>query len=187
MYESTRHNVGFWLIDELSRLHGITLKKPWFKNWESGCAAFNSDHKLTLVKPLTFMNRSGDILADNPDFRPGPDRMLLVCCDQMDLPSGSLRLKRQGGTAGHNGLKSIHAVIGTEFAPLYIGIGRPDAEMAVVDYVLGVPPEAERLAISDAVGRAARGVSVLLDRGIDPAIAEINKKTDAASPLIFPS
>lgn len=179
MYEPTRHNVGFWLLDELSRSHGIVLRKPWFRNWECGGAVLASGHRLTLVKPLTFMNRSGDILMDSPDFRPGPDRLLLVCCDQMDLLPGVLRLKRAGGSAGHNGLKSINAAIGAEFTPLYIGIGRPGEGVAVVDHVLGVPSEEERSLIDQAIVRAVRGIECLLLQGLDQAMNEINKKCES--------
>jgi PTH1 family peptidyl-tRNA hydrolase len=184
MYEPTRHNVGFWLLDGLSRQYGISLRKPWFKNWESGSASLEGGHRLVLVKPLTYMNRSGDVLADNSDFAPADSRLLLVCCDQMDLPPGALRLKRQGGSAGHNGLKSVNAVIGAAFAPLYIGIGRPESGVDVVDHVLGPPSVSERQLIDRAIGRAVAGIDCLLTRGFEAAMGELNHKdetTGAAS------
>jgi PTH1 family peptidyl-tRNA hydrolase len=181
MYEPTRHNVGFWLLDELSRKYAINLRKPWFKNWECGSTTLGDGNRLVLVKPLTYMNRSGDVLAGNPDLAPAENRILLVCCDQLDLPPGSLRLKRQGGSAGHNGLKSVNAVVGSAFAPLYIGIGRPEAGVTVVDHVLGPPSDAERRSIDRAIARAVVGIGCLLAQGFDAAMGELNKKDESAS------
>ena len=125
------------------------------------------------------MNRSGDIFVANPDFCPGVGRIVLIACDQMDLPPGALRLKTKGGTAGHNGLKSINTVIGQEFLPLYFGIGRPGPGETVVDYVLGIPESEQLLAIESCLNRAQAGVMMLLTQGLARAMNELNRKDHA--------
>ncbi len=179
MYEPTRHNVGFWFIDALAGLNSLVLHKPFFKPWASASTMLANGHRLTLVKPHTFMNLSGDIFAENVDFCPGPDRQLLIACDQMDLSPGCLRLKSRGGTAGHNGLKSINARIGQDFYPLYIGIGRPPLGVEVVDYVLGIPQAEEYSAINGALERAQLVVDLLLTEGIERTMNETNRKDHA--------
>ena len=124
-YRETRHNAGFAVIDNLASKSGLYLGKPFFKKYLIGRLKTDSGI-IYLVKPLTFMNRSGMIL--NEIFRKtgaSASEMILVC-DNMDLKPGMIRLKTRGSSAGHNGIKSVIDNIGSEdFKRLYIGVGRP--------------------------------------------------------------
>lgn len=122
------------------------------------------------------MNRSGDIFSANPDFLPDTDRTILVFCDQMDLPPGMLRLKSRGGTAGHNGLKSISQYINSSFFPLYIGIGRPDSGIDVISHVLGEASEFDSILIHKALDRVSAGLEILFRQGIEPAMSFMNQR-----------
>jgi PTH1 family peptidyl-tRNA hydrolase len=162
--------------------YGLHLKKPFLKPWLAASFPHASGQTLTLIKPQTFMNLSGEIFHGHSDFQPSEERRILVFCDQMDLPPGSLRLKRTGGTAGHNGLKSLAEAIGSSFSPLYIGVGRPEAGVSVVDHVLGVPGEAELQLILASLERAVEGLEVLFDQGFEPAVGLMNRKDGANTP-----
>lgn len=136
-YRLTRHNAGFWFLDRWAGLLGLSFRKPWFQPFEF-CETRRGSDRLVLVKPLTFVNRSGLILErvlGKFDAAPGD---LLVVFDQMDLPPGRLRMKPHGSSAGHNGLKSIEAALGNQdYHRLALGVGRPTRSDEVVDHVLG--------------------------------------------------
>ena len=133
---------------------------------------------MCLVKPLTYMNRSGEIF---PGLWSRVERnldRLLVICDTLDLPAGQCRLRRKGSSAGHKGLVSIIARLGrADFLRLYVGIGRPSGRQEVVDFVLGPPagPEAEDL--ERGVRRAADGVLALLREEPEKVMNALNQKT----------
>ena len=134
---------------------------------------------MELVEPLTFMNRSGRVLG--PVFSKtglGRDNLLVVC-DSLDLPAGRFRLKKRGGSAGHNGLKSIIAGLGSEeFMRLYVGIGRPADGQGVIDWVLSRPLDAELAAIESTCQLAAQAVLALVSRPIESVMNEVNAKND---------
>lgn len=161
-YQETRHNAGFWFVSALAAHLGLRWYKPLFKPWRLARGSF-----FTLVQPLTWMNRSGEILARPPflDWA-GP---LVVAVDTMDLPPGTVRLKARAGTAGHNGLKSIQAQRPGRFYPLYIGVGRPAAGTPVIDHVLGVPTADERQAINHSIDRTT---AILASAGLPEAAGE---------------
>jgi PTH1 family peptidyl-tRNA hydrolase len=180
-YTETRHNAGFWILQALADTLGIRLKKVLWKKLQIGRIELDGDFlfsQLVLVKPLTYMNRSGDILPvvekeigsalpdkhGVPSTDPGlsEETIFIIIVDNMDLVPGRLRMKMKGGTAGHNGLKSVSDYLGRNFVPLYVGIGRPHSEQTVIDYVLGVPEAAERKAHEDAISRGVRGIELLL-------------------------
>ncbi len=133
-YQWTRHNAGFMVLDRLSHLSGI----PVVKKGASGLngEGFWSGHKLLLLKPQTFMNLSGRSVAELARFHKISCEEILVVHDDLDIPFGSIRLKKGGGHGGHNGLRSILATFSAgDFIRLRIGIGRP-VHGDVVDYVL---------------------------------------------------
>ncbi|NNM55320.1 MAG: aminoacyl-tRNA hydrolase [Spirochaetales bacterium] len=136
-YQNTRHNAGFWFVDQLAVLAGVSLYKPLFCSWRQAIVKYQS-HTVVLIQPLTFMNQSGRILP-RLQRRFGFEREhFLVAVDQMDLPPGRLRLKPKGSDAGHNGLKSLREAWGTDFfRRLTIGIGRPYDGAKVLEHVLG--------------------------------------------------
>lgn len=151
-YESTRHNVGFRLVEALARELKVALA-PQAKFF--GRAGRSGE--LWLLCPSTFMNRSGQAVAALARFYKIEPEEMLVVHDELDLPPGAMRIKRGGGTAGHNGLKDIQAQLGSaDFWRLRLGIGHPrDVQSAqgVADYVLHAPRREEADAIEAAIGR----------------------------------
>ncbi len=147
-YRHTRHNFGFLALDELADELNIQVKRLKFKAM-IGEGRFN-DNKVVLVKPMTFMNKSGQAVAPLLRYFKLPLSNLLVIHDDLDLPLGTLRLRPSGGTSGQRGMASIIAHLGTqEFPRMRLGIGRPPGQMDPVDYVLKnfLPSENELLAI----------------------------------------
>ncbi|GAB4369896.1 MAG: aminoacyl-tRNA hydrolase [Spirochaetales bacterium] len=175
-YLDTRHNAGFWVVDRLSQTLQIRMKKPALKAYQIGRGRLGN-HTLFLAKPLTYMNRSGEVVPSILRYTDLPISSLLVICDTLDLPPGVIRLRRKGSSAGHNGLKSIITAVGSEdFMRLYLGIGRPSGGMSVVDYVLGRPGPEERAILQDSVLRAATAVVGILENGPEAIMNEINRK-----------
>ncbi|HXH04612.1 MAG TPA: aminoacyl-tRNA hydrolase [Candidatus Competibacteraceae bacterium] len=155
-YQDTRHNAGFWFVDELARQHGGRLRIDSKYSSEVGQISIGS-HGLWLLKPLTYMNRSGQAIARFASFYKIPRPAILVVHDELDLPPGVARLKRDGGHGGHNGLRDAIAQLGGhDFQRLRLGIGHPGDARMVVDYVLRKPPLAERQLIEQAMDEALR-------------------------------
>jgi PTH1 family peptidyl-tRNA hydrolase len=147
--------VGYRTIQQLAERLEVRLKKPHFKRFLIGKAAV-SDTFLYLVKPLTFMNASGEAVLQALRYAGGTVEDLVVVCDSLDLPTGICRLKRRGSSSGQKGLESVIKALGTqEFMRLRIGIGRPERKDHVVAYVLGVPPQEEQRSLGEAERRAA--------------------------------
>ena len=168
-YLMSRHNLGFMVVDALAHNLGLRFKPSGDALVAKGSC---SNQNLHLVKPLTYMNRSGrvvkDVLADNKDD-------FLVVVDDVDLEFSRLRLRKQGGTSGHNGLESIAERLDTEeFPRLRLGIGpRPDgAELS--DYVLQRFSADELENLKDLISRAADACLLVLEKGIDNAMNEVN-------------
>lgn len=153
-YEQTRHNVGFMVIDELSKRLNISLNESKF-NGIYGIGHF-SNEKILLIKPLTFMNLSGECIRPLLNYYNVPTEQLVVIYDDLDLPVGKIRLRMKGSAGGHNGMKSIIQHLGSEdFKRIRIGIGRPKHAMDIVDYVLGKFTEEEMHHIQHSVDRSA--------------------------------
>lgn len=153
-YEKTRHNVGFMVIDELSKRWNIPLNKEKFKGIY-GMGIINGE-KVILLKPLTYMNLSGESIRPLLDYYEIDPSDLIVIYDDLDLPTGKIRLRTKGSAGGHNGIKSTILHLGTQnFNRLRIGIDRPSNGMAITDYVLGQFSEEERANIKDAIDQAA--------------------------------
>ncbi|MFB9758755.1 MULTISPECIES: aminoacyl-tRNA hydrolase [Bacillaceae] len=135
-YEATRHNIGFMVIDELSKRWNIPLNQQKFKGI-FGSGVVNGE-KVILLKPLTYMNLSGESIRPLLDYYKIEVADFIVLYDDLDLPVGKLRLRTKGSAGGHNGIKSTIAHLGTqEFNRIRMGIDRPKHGMKVVDYVLG--------------------------------------------------
>lgn len=178
-YEGTRHNVGFDVIDVLAGKLNIDVKRRKFAA-RFGEGEIDND-KLILLKPWTFMNRSGEAVAAAAGFyKLGPESLLVVT-DDMALEPGRIRLRAKGSAGGHNGLKDIIEELGSEdFARLRVGIGsaRQQAEYnspSARDYVLGRFEKQEKKILDDAVERAAQAVMCWIQKGIDAAMNEYNK------------
>lgn len=153
-YEKTRHNAGFWFLDGVATKYGVTFNKDQrFHGW---IARFDFQGvPIHLLKPATYMNRSGLAVGSLAKyFKIGVDE-ILVAHDELDLPPGAVRLKHGGGHGGHNGLRDMVSHMGSaDFYRLRLGIGHPGSREAVIGYVLGSPSAAEAQLIRDAVDRA---------------------------------
>lgn len=153
-YEHTRHNIGFAVIDELAERLGIPLDQAKFK----GIYGYRliEGEKVFLLKPLTYMNLSGESVIALMNFYQIEPEDLLVIYDDLDLPVGRIRLRQKGSAGGHNGIKSIISHLGTqEFNRIRVGINRPTGGMPVVDYVLGRFSKEEQETVKDAVAKSA--------------------------------
>lgn len=149
-YEHTRHNIGFDVIDELSKKWSIPLDQAKHKGIY-GIGTVNSE-KVLLLKPLTYMNLSGESIAAVMNFFKAELEDIVVLYDDLDLPVGRIRLRQKGSAGGHNGIKSTIANLGTqEFNRIRIGIGRPVGRIPVIDYVLGRFLNEEREAMSKVI------------------------------------
>jgi PTH1 family peptidyl-tRNA hydrolase len=172
-YQQTRHNVGFETLDELSRRWSASPPKRKFLS--EIAEAHVQNEKVLLVAPQTYMNLSGDAVAQLQAFYHFPLDDLLVVCDDMNLPLGKLRFRARGSAGGQKGLKHILQAVSSEEVPrLRIGIGRPPGQMDPVDYVLSRFGKSEIEAHEEAIRRAADGVEIWISRGIAAAMNEVN-------------
>ena len=179
-YEGTRHNVGFELIAELSRRHSASKPKLKFEA-EIAEAAFGTE-KLLLVMPQTFMNASGRSIRQIVDFFQVPIDSLLVVCDDINLPLGSIRLRRSGSSGGQKGLENTIQQLGTqEFSRLRIGVDAPGGQ-DTADYVLGRYGKREAPLIDTAIGTAAKAVEMWIERGIAAAMNTFNANPKPSQP-----
>ena len=173
-YNRTRHNVGFEVVDALAAEWGLSWQHS--KSWR---ALWAKSEKSILVKPASYMNRSGEPLAAVANFYKIAPAEILVVLDDMALELGRLRLRTEGGTAGHNGLESIILQFGTEEIPrLRIGIGAAPTEGAV-DYVLGRFFEEERPIVEKTITRAADAVKWAIDKSVLSAMNLFNKNPES--------
>lgn len=176
-YRETRHNVGFKVVDELADRHRADSWREKFGGLEAKTRL--GETPVILVKPLSFMNLSGQAVQAFSAFYKIAAPDLLVIVDDAELPLGRLRARRDGGAGGHNGLKSVIECLGTKaFARLRIGVGRGPGELA--NHVLGRFTPEEQSVISAAVLRAADATEVFIANGIEPAMNAFNAAIDTA-------
>ncbi len=175
-YEQTRHNAGFWFIDELAWQYKATLKeeKKFFGS-VARISIFSSD--LWLLKPSTFMNRSGQAVAALAQFYKIKPEEILVVHDELDIPCGRIKFKLGGGNGGHNGLKDIQARLGTpDFYRLRLGIDHPGDRNLVVGYVLNKPSPEHRQQIDEAINKSLKAVPILLAGEWEEAVRFLHSK-----------
>ncbi|MDO8614917.1 MAG: aminoacyl-tRNA hydrolase [Dehalococcoidia bacterium] len=179
-YAHNRHNVGYWCVNRLARLHGINLKTRRLAALGEGTIGATP---VLLLKPRTFVNHSGQAVAAALRHSGIAPERLVVVYDDLDLPAGRLRLKAQGSHGGHNGLRSIiGAIAGSGFPRVRIGIGRPhvagepawDPDV-VAGWVLSDPGPVEAKALHEAIGRAAEAIELLLNEGVETAMNRYNR------------
>jgi PTH1 family peptidyl-tRNA hydrolase len=181
-YARTRHNAGFWLVDELAARHGGRFKAE--RKFGGDLAVVDVDgRELRLFKPMTFMNRSGSAIRAAAAYLKIPAEAILVAHDDLDLAPGVARLKLGGGHGGHNGLRDAIAQLGPGFWRLRLGIGHPGHRAEVIDYVLSRAPREEEDPILDAVRESADVIPVLLGQGDQQAMNRLHRRgpTTAAS------
>lgn len=172
-YQSTRHNAGFWFVDAMAREHGLQFKGA--SRYHGELCELPFKQACTLLKPDTFMNRSGQSVAALSGFYKIPAEQMLVVHDELDLAPGIARLKQGGGHGGHNGLRSITDSLGSNaFLRLRLGIGHPGHRDLVTDYVLSKPSSEDRTAIEDAIAAALAVVPQLLSGEFERAMHELH-------------
>jgi len=174
-YATTRHNVGWWFVEYLAELWGLA---PW--QLYQGLRATRGrvgKGEVLLIEPLTYMNRSGDVLDVLDQFEGfEPRRDLLVVVDDIALPPGRIRLRAKGSAGGHNGLRSIEAALGTEVYPrLRIGVGSPPPGVGLVDWVLSPMPAEDEESVLEQFPRMAEGVELWIGEGIEAAMRRLNR------------
>lgn len=169
-YEPTRHNAGFWFVDELARRCQQSFRAE--ARFHSEIARCQLDgRECRLQKPQTFMNRSGQAVRSLMQFFKIPLDQILVVHDELDLPSGTVRLKKGGGHGGHNGLRDLISHLGSkDFQRLRIGIGHPGHKHQVIDYVLKKPSKDDRRLIESAIDAALDVMPVVVDGQIEKAM-----------------
>jgi peptidyl-tRNA hydrolase, PTH1 family len=173
-YEATRHNAGFWWIDALASALGVRLTAE--RAYHGLLARVNTERgPVWLLEPMTFMNRSGQSVAPLARFFKIASQEILVVHDELDVLPGQAKLKFGGGSGGHNGLKDIHAQLGTpEFWRLRLGIGHPGVKAEVVDYVLRKPAPEHREAIVASIARSLQARDDLMAGNMDKALMTIH-------------
>lgn len=173
-YKFNRHNVGFMVADKLAR--GLDTEFGRVQSNALVAQARRGGQRILLAKPRTFMNRSGPAAGALLRFFKVPLEKLLVIYDDVDLPFETLRLRGEGGSAGHNGMKSIIQNLGSqEFARLRVGVGRPKGRMRTPDHVLQDFSKTEQEVLTFVLQRAAEAVVTFVDEGIVSAMNRFNK------------
>ncbi|MDX2506590.1 MAG: aminoacyl-tRNA hydrolase [Gammaproteobacteria bacterium] len=173
-YEKTRHNAGFWFIDHLVSQHNLTLKKE--AKFLGEVASLNSPSgNIWLLKPMTFMNRSGQSIARLARFYKIKPEQILVVHDELDLSPGTVKLKQGGGHGGHNGLRDSIAQLGSKnFYRLRLGIGHPGNKEQVVGFVLGKTPQAEKALIESAIDKSFASIDLILQGNMQKAMNHLH-------------
>lgn len=168
-YAPTRHNAGFWFVDELAHRHGGSFSLD--KRFQSAVADIRiGGRKVVLVKPMNYMNNSGQGLSAVARFYKIDPSRILVAHDELDLPPGHVRLKKAGGHGGHNGLRDTLSKLGSgDFWRLRIGIGHPGHKSAVSGYVLKRAPADQQQLMDEAIELALRESDTIIDGDINVA------------------
>jgi peptidyl-tRNA hydrolase, PTH1 family len=181
-YEATRHNAGFWWIDAAARKLGVTLS-PQRSYFGLAARANPPQGTVWLLQPMTYMNLSGKSVAALARFFKIAAEEILVVHDELDLMPGQARLKLGGGHAGHNGLKDIHAQLGSpDYWRLRLGIGHPGVKAEVIDYVLRKPAPEQRELIDLSIARSVDALGLLLEGDMERAMMAIHAKAPRPKP-----
>ncbi len=174
-YSRTRHNIGFLILD----LFASRQKCPWEerKRFATIGSHVLDDTEILLVKPQTYMNRSGEVVSEILDESGVPMESVIVVHDDMDLPFGTMKLKKGGGAGGHRGIESILWELGSDrFLRVKMGIGRPEAGEQPEDYVLGAFPDEQAERLPQFLVRGAEALECILEGGIDRAMNLFNTR-----------
>jgi PTH1 family peptidyl-tRNA hydrolase len=173
-YRRTRHNIGFLIVDALAANLGAQAGRLEGLSWTAGARI--GDEEVLLAKPQTFMNRSGDAVAELLAATDSGPLDLVLLLDDVALELGTVRIREQGGHGGHNGLRSVIDVLGAEgFARVRVGIRKGDIGDDLAAYVLGEFPADDILVVQEAVGRAAEAVECLVREGASVAMSRFNR------------
>ncbi|MDI3269162.1 MAG: aminoacyl-tRNA hydrolase [Bacillota bacterium] len=175
-YAFTRHNAGFLCVEEVARNLGIAFHPHRLKEALVAEGTF-AGRPFLLVKPLSYMNLSGSVVAHFARAWDAAGEDLWVIHDDMDLFPGTIRLKRGGGSGGHRGIASVLAALGEDFARLRIGIGRPPEGVAVVDWVLSSPEGEEARIFREGIVRGAQALLAVYEIGWEEAMNRFHRRS----------
>lgn len=179
-YAGTRHNVGFLVVEALA---GRSAPAVWTSAHQGLLSSVSiAGQQVRLLKPLTFMNRSGVSVGSAAAFFEVPAAEVLVVHDELDLPFGQIRLKQGGGDAGHNGLKSVASELGSnDFCRLRVGIGRPGTEFsgAIADFVLSGFAAEELKLLPDVLDEGSQALTLVVQLGLAQAMNQVNRRPKA--------
>ena len=172
-YGKTRHNMGFNTINKISQQYNIEVKQNKFQAlYGSGMI---EKEKVILLKPQTYMNLSGNSVKEVVDFYKIEKEKILVIYDDMDIEPGKIKIRKKGSAGGHNGMKSIIQMIGTEeFPRIRVGIGRPIRKDDEINYVIGAIPEEDLKRLDEGIEKAQKAVEEILRNGVDSAMNKYN-------------
>lgn len=174
-YKNTRHNMGFMAIDELARRNGMRFNKKRFKGSIAEGNLFGN--KVLLLKPSTYMNLSGESVAEAYNFYKPDIKNVIVLYDDIDMNIGKLRIRKSGSAGTHNGMRSIVNTLKTDaFLRIRIGIGKNPAYMELAEYVLAKLKGNDKKILEEACERAAKAAEVIISDGIDRAMNQFNQK-----------
>lgn len=173
-YEGTRHNVGFQVADEIGERARMPIQKLKFRALTNTCEL--GGEKVLVMKPVTYMNLSGEAVRQAADFYKVPPERVMVVSDDVSLPVGKLRVRSGGSAGGHNGLKSIISHLGSDAFPrVKLGVGeKPHPDYDLADWVLGKFTGEDKKAMDAAVKRAADAVECIIKDGLDKAMNKFN-------------
>ncbi len=173
-YESTRHNIGFMTIDTLCDKLGINCKKLKFKSLT--CSAVISGKRCLIMKPTTYMNNSGEAVTEAMQFYKIPPERTIVVYDDISLEPGKLRIRRKGSDGGHNGIKSIIYLSGSDAFPrIKMGVGaKPHPDYNLADWVLGRFKKEDGEKLEQAFQNAVSALELMVDGKIDQAMNKFN-------------
>ena len=175
-YENTRHNVGFQVADEIAARKDVPVQRLKFRALTNTVELGGA--KVLLMKPVTYMNLSGEAAREAAAFYKVPPERIIVFSDEMALTPGSLRIRTGGSAGGHNGLKSVIAALGTDqFPRVRLGVGEPPhPDYDTADWVLGVPKGKDAELLADAAKRAAEAAECYVTEGPERAMSRYNRK-----------
>ncbi len=182
-YAQTRHNAGFWFIDTLAQSQGGVFRPE--SKFQGGVCKFSfprldgGSKECWLLKPSTFMNRSGQAVASLAGFYKIPVTDILAVHDDLDLPIGTVRIKQGGGHGGHNGLRDITTHLGDNFLRLRIGIGHPGKGNDVTAYVLSRAPKQEEALIQEGIDNALSVLPLMLSGDLERAMHQLHSRKDS--------
>lgn len=175
-YANTRHNAGFMGLDQLAKMNNIDVKTMKFKA-DTGDGSIGGERCL-LMKPTTFMNLSGEAISQAAAFYKIPPERIVIMYDDITLPPGKLRIRRKGSAGGHNGMKSIIALLGTdEFPRVRIGVGaKPNPDYDLADWVLSKFTDDDMKALTPALENAAKAAELIVQGKTDEAMNKFSSK-----------
>lgn len=173
-YENTRHNVGFRALDQLAETAGVPVQKLKHKALTNLCTI--AGVKVLLMKPVTYMNLSGEAVADAARFYKIPPERIIVLSDDVSLGVGKLRIRRSGSAGGHNGLKSIIQHLGSDqFPRIKLGVGeKPHPDYDLADWVLGKFAKEDRKTVDEMVQKAAEAAAYYIKEGPEKTMGRFN-------------